>query len=185
MRSDSERLVLEPTAISVVSAGARADPSALPGTVTLGGEAEGAAAMYLRFAPEWVSYAAVESAFLLLEPMPSTLVDREDVEVVVWRVSEDWNAAEVSWRSQPDVSPPRARGIARSSPPSTLRIDVTNVVRYLKEHRRSDHGIAVKASAQGAHGATYATGATGDVGPRLEVYVHAAGAPGSRTSESR
>jgi hypothetical protein len=86
-------------------------------------------------------------------------------------VHERWTPDELTWLKQPSVVPPSSSGIARSSPPSPLRIDVTEIVSYLREHTESDFGIALK-SGSGEHGgASFATGASGGRAPRLEVYA--------------
>ncbi len=170
VRTDATRVVLEPTSIAAVAA----TPAApLGGHVTFGSAGDGAAALYLSFPPAWSSWRRIESAFLLLQPSPATRAGPEDVSVVAWRIREEWAPETVSWRDQPDVSHPTARGIARVAPPVTLRIDVTDIVRHAQREPRGHRGIAVKASAGDGHGATFATGTTSGGGPRLELYVHA------------
>ena len=53
-----------------------------------------------------------------------------------------------------------------------LRIDVTEIVRYLAAHPESDRGIALVASSGDGYGASFSTGAGGGRAPRLEVYLH-------------
>jgi hypothetical protein len=166
---DSQRLVLEPTAIAVVSA-ERSYETGLPPGVTFGSSTEGAAAIYLRFAPTTTDPLRIQSAFLLLEPLPGTLPS-DDVSVDVWRVRESWKPERLSWLSQPKLAPPRGEGIARSRPPSTLRIDVTSIVAYLAENGENDFGMALESGSGDGAGASYATGAAGGRTPRLEVYL--------------
>jgi hypothetical protein len=166
---DTRRFVLTPAAIGVVSAELPSHP--LPSAVTFGSAAEGPSALYLKFSLAWHSFKEIDNAFLLLEPMPGTAPDIADVPVVAARVASPWKPEELGFWTQPKLAPPRARGIARSSPKTTLRVDVTEIARFLKQHRTSDHGIALKASRSATHGASYATGVSGGRAPRLELYV--------------
>jgi hypothetical protein len=169
---DSRRLVAEPTTIAVLSSRSHTRPSGLPGTVTFGGSAEGASALYLRFPPVWQRAKRIEAAFIVLDPMPGTLPSNDDVTVEAWRVRERWDASELTWLTQPSLVPPSSSGIARSSPPLPLRIDVTDIVSYLRAHGKSDFGIALKSGSGDHGGASFATGANGGRAPRLEVYAH-------------
>jgi hypothetical protein len=168
--SDTRRIVATPQAIAVVSADQPGPNVELPPAITFGGRA-GAAALYLDFAPEWLGARSLESAFLILEPMPGTHRGASDVEVHAWRVTGAWQASELSWLAQPRRAPPSAIGIARAAPPMPLRVDVTSIVRYFAQHPRSDRGIVLKAGGSGALGASFATGAAGGNAPRLELYV--------------
>jgi hypothetical protein len=182
VRADTRRIVVGASRIAVVSSRASAPPRAatasdreLPGAVRFGSAELGASALIVSFAsafePVWARAREVDSAFLILEPMPGAAVGTADIEVAALRVSEKWDAAKVSWRSQPRAGLPSSRGLARSSPPSTLRIDVTELVRYERTRARQHHGIAVRAAGGSDLGAAFATGATLGVGPRLEVYL--------------
>jgi hypothetical protein len=51
-----------------------------------------------------------------------------------------------------------------------LRIDVTELVRYLRDHPLDDHGMVLKADGSGPRGAAFATGATVGRLPVLELY---------------
>ncbi len=167
---DSQRLVFEPERIAVLSA-TRSYGSGMPPAVTFGSRAEGASALYVRFSPTTGDPSRIQSAFLLLEPLVGTLPG-SDVDVQVWRVREPWEPQRLSWLAQPELAPPRGRGIARSRPPSTLRIDVTTIVQYLAKHPESDFGMALKSGSGDDAGASFATGAAGGHGPELEVYLH-------------
>jgi hypothetical protein len=169
--ADSLRLVAEPAKIAVISSRARPRADSLPPAVTFGGSAEGAAALYLVFPPVWRKAKHIEAAFVVLDPMPGTLPSNEDVTVEAWRVRERWDPSELSWIKQPGLTPPSSSGIARSSPPSPLRIDVTAIVSHLYSHGESDFGMVVKSGSGDAGGASFATGASGGRAPRLEVYA--------------
>jgi hypothetical protein len=168
--ADTTRLVVRPSAMALVSSAAHREGDALPTAVALGSRVEGAIALYLRFEPVWRGKPPVASAFMLLEPMAGTQPGLGEVPVSIWRVQEDWEGEQLTWLRQPRVGPPEARGLARSSPPTTLRIEVTELVHYLQQHPYGDHGLALKAPGDRPHGASYATGAGGGVGPRLELY---------------
>lgn len=168
--ADTRRLVALPSELAVIGASSPETRGELPPSVTFGSP-HGGSALYLRFEPLWRSARKVESAFLVLEPMAGVPRGPEDVPVRVWRVGEDWNAGELHWLAQPALLPPSARGIARTSPPMPLRVDVTEIVRYYKQHERSDHGFALRASGSSDVGASFATGSIGGTAPRLELYV--------------
>lgn len=169
--SDSIRLTAEPSGMVVVKQNGEASPTTLPSSVAFGSERDGTTALYLRFPAVWRQARRIESAFLVLDPMPGTLPARGDVEVEAWRVREPWRDEELSYLGQPLLGPPSSSGIARSAPPSVLRIDVTEIVSYLHAHPDSDHGIALKCRASAGGGASYATGTSGGRAPRLEVYA--------------
>ena len=167
--ADTRRLVALPSAMAVIEADQPESDGELPPAITFG-SAHGASALYLRFAPLWRGAKSIESAFLVLEPMPGTRRGPNDVEVDVWRVGGAWSPDELEWLAQPELVPPRARGLARAAPPMPLRIDVTEIVRYFAANERSDHGFALRAGS-GELGASFATGASGGAAPRLELYV--------------
>jgi hypothetical protein len=127
--------------------------------------------MYLRFEPVWRGASSIDSAFILLEPATGASPG-PDVTVSAWRVRERWSQGGVPWLEQPELAPPSANGIARSAPPSVLRIDVTEIVRYLKAHPESDRGMALVAGAGDGYGASFTTGAGRGRAPRLEVYLY-------------
>lgn len=168
--ADSQRLVLEPIEMAVVEGRAR-EPGELPAAITFGSSASTTATLYLRFPHVWRDRPRVEAAFVILEPMAATFGSSDDVDVGAWRVGERWESAALALAKQPALLPPRGRGIARSAPPSPLRIDVTALVRYLAKNPANDHGIALRASPGDSAGASFATGTSGGRSPRLEIYV--------------
>jgi hypothetical protein len=171
----SDRVVLDAVAIAVVSS---SDPNAhsLPPTVSFGSAMSGNVTIYLRFADDWKQGGEILSAFLLLEPTPSTYPDPDDTTLDVWTVHEAWQPEGVTWRNRPRIGIPHRPALARSSPPTLLRIDVTEIARHL-QGRPGDFGLAVAASAGPAYGATFYTGAAGGVPPRLELYLRRREAP--------
>jgi hypothetical protein len=88
----------------------------------------------------------------------------------VWRIRDAWNKKLDPLRP-PRLAPPSSAGLARGGPALPLRIDVTEIVRWLDRHPRSDHGVAVSAASVDDHGASFATGGSVGLGPRLELYV--------------
>lgn len=168
--ADSQRLVVEPEAMAVVE-GRQREPGELPAAVTFGSSAGTTATLYLRFPGVWRDKRRIEAAFVILEPMAATFGSNEDVPVDAWRVAERWQPHALTLASQPELGLPRGRGIARSAPPGPLRIDVTALVRHLAKNTASDHGIALRAAAGDAAGASFATGVAGGRSPRLEIYV--------------
>jgi len=165
---DTRRLVLEPIELSVLSA-ERAAGDALPGAVAFGRRAGGRTSLYMRFEPRWRGQ-HLQSAFLLLDPMPGTPQTGRDVPVGAWRVQEAWRR-NMSPLRPAKLALPRSAAVARTGPALPLRVDITEIIRWLDEHPRSDHGVALAADGVDEHGATFATGATVGLGPRLELYV--------------
>lgn len=163
-----QRLVAEVTELAVIASGAEFG-DAVPGAVMLGAERVGTVELLLRFEPVWRDGPRVEQAFLLLDPLPQSRSAAQAVDVDVWRIEDRWSRREVTWRDQPELNYPRAMGIARSNG-APLRIDVTTIVEYLKEHPAHDHGLALRATAAHPTGVPYATGAAGGAAPRIEVY---------------
>jgi hypothetical protein len=166
---DTRRLVAEPSEMVVVDR--KGVARELGPALVLGSRVRGTTTLYLRFDAVWHRARDIESAFLLLEPMPGTPPDGSDVPVEVWRVRERWSPAGLTRVVQPALGPPSAAGVARASPPQTLRIDVTAIIRHLAEHPTSDQGLALRASGGAGHGASFGTGAAGFGPPRLEVYL--------------
>lgn len=167
--ADTRRVVVAPRAMAVVSAAEHAS-SELPAAVTFGSSA-GGAALYLEFPEAWRGARRIESAFLVLEPLPGTPRGPTDVEVRVWRVGGDWAPDSLSWLDQPSLVPPSASGLARAAPALPLRVDVTAIVAHFAEHERGYHGLALRSGGGDDVGASFATGASGGVAPRLELYV--------------
>lgn len=164
----TRRVVVEPRALAVVNGGLA--PTSPPAVVTFGGAA-GRTTLLLAFEPAWRGAKRVESAFLLLEPAAGTVPASTDVDVTAFRVRERWDAERLDARHLPQLSLPRARGIARTSPPLPLRIDVTELIAYLHQHPHADRGLALRAAGGSGHGASYSTGAGSGRPPRLELYL--------------
>jgi hypothetical protein len=172
----TERIVSQPRALAVVRSDGHSEREA-PISVNLGGSAGGASTFYLVFDPIWQSDTKLDSAFLLLDPMPGALASPSDVELVVFRVLEEWDLASLSATTEPALGLPSSRGIARGSPMSTTRIDVTELVRYAMKHPYSHYGWAIRAGQSHDAGISVATGIAGAMGPRLELYVAEPGTP--------
>lgn len=165
---DSQRLVAEVTEFAVIASEGDFGGT-LPGFVALGAERTGTLELLLKFDPIWRKGGRVEQAFLLLDALPQSRSASTRVAVDVWRVEHPWSRADVTWMSQPELGYPTARGIA-SSNGAPLRIEVTDLVKYLREHPAHDYGLALRASAAHATGVSYATGVAGGSAPRIEVY---------------
>lgn len=161
------RVVLEPTQVTVVDRHAEVGEP-LPSTVTFGSHQGGKTLLYLRFAPT-PRRGRLRAAFLVLEPAVGAAQGSVDVSVTAWRIVERWQQGEVSWLAPLALEPPSARGIARPSPASVLRVDVTQLVEA-STRQQSDHGIALVSSGGADLGASYATGGGLGARPRLELY---------------
>jgi len=169
--SDAERRVAEPSRMVVLSDAHESGSEPLPPGVTFGAEHRGSTALFLEFPPVWRGAHEIEAAFLVLEPLAGAQPSSEDVRVTAWRVRGRWNERDLTRLRRPELAPPNADGIARTAPPTPLRIDVTDIVSYLSKNPRSDFGIALESGGGSGTGATYATGASGGRAPRLEVYT--------------
>jgi hypothetical protein len=159
---------LAPADIAVVCASQHR--ASLPAAVTLGSRTVGAVALYLRFVLPAAGTAHLERAFLRLEPMAAVAPSTGRVPVQVWRVGRPWALSSLGWLSQPPARPPGSQGLARTDPPQSLRIDVTELVRYLRDHPLDDHGMVLQASGTSPRGAVFATGSGAGKMPVLELY---------------
>jgi hypothetical protein len=166
----SRRIVTEAARMAVVSSRAHPRAGELPTAVVFGSRAEGSVGLYLDFEPAWPKGRRIESAFVLLDPMPGTPVGSRDVRVDAWRVKGAWDEQSLTWLRQPPLGRPHSQGIARSAPPSVLRIDVTALARAVHDGTRSYHGIALRSRDIGSVGASFSTGIGGGQAPRLEIY---------------
>ena len=164
----SQRWVLAPSALSVLS-GARA-VEGVPGEVTFGG-AGGRSALYLQFPSEWQNRGVPVAAFLALETREDAIADSTPVTLEVWRVRSPWQAAALrTWSDKPNLAPPFAR--MRTTPTlQEVRIDVTELTRFMALNPTQSEGFAVLAESGAGHGASYATGMQGGRAPRLELYL--------------
>jgi hypothetical protein len=125
--------------------------------------------LLLGFAPIWRG-ARVESAFLVLEPLPAAAAG-DDVPLEVLRVQNPWASIHAPGQRQSLFALPKAHGIGRPLPGMAVRLDVTEIVRYLARNPERDHGFAVRAGRDVQKGLTISTGLGGAPAPRLDVYV--------------
>ena len=180
------RLVGPAAEVAVVRA--RRTGAGLPSTVTLGGPESTAELLLVRFPRSWASFeigrAEIDAAFLLLSPAASADPTGADVQLQVALAAADW--APGTLKRAPGARAPKSAGLARTRPPSLLRLDVTAQLKALQAPGANDHGLLVRgeaaadsapagSSAAGSsaalpdRGATYLTGADGEL-PRLDVY---------------
>jgi hypothetical protein len=187
----SQRLVLDAEQVAVVrepsdGPGAGNTGTGLPPTVTFGGPPASNQELLVRFPRGWTAL-EIDSAFLLLEPAPDADPTGADVPVRVALAASAWSPG--SSAHAPGERGPQSAGLARTRPPSVLRVDVTAQLQALQaqgrghgrtdrssqrgadrsEDRHSDYGLVVRAAQTSRRGATYQTGAEG-VLPRLDVY---------------
>ncbi len=168
MPAASERTVLAPSSLAVLSSSR--DYAGAPSAITFGG-VSGRSALYLRFPAEWRARGAPRRAFIALEPQADAPPSSEPVRIEAWRVLRDWRADELKrWSDKPELAPPYAATQASSSPASTLRLDVTELVQFAASNPELDHGIALIATGGSGHGLSFATGANGGSPPTLELY---------------
>jgi len=164
----SGRSVLLPSALAVVEQGHTHDGA--PGAITFGA-ASGRSALYLRFPSEWRASGAPLRAFIALEPRDDALPGSEPVRIEAWRVRNAWRAESLhDWSDKPELAPPHASILVTNSPATTLRIDVTELLRFAASNPELDHGIALVATGGSGHGASFATGISGGRAPELELY---------------
>jgi hypothetical protein len=161
----SQRLVLDATAVAVVRTKAGRQ-SALPPTVRLGGPTSQSEGLLVHFPAHWHEL-DIASAFLLLEPALDAEPTASDVEVGVALAAAAWSSGILA--SVPASRGPTSAGLARTRPPSLLRIDVTLQLRELAKAPGSDRGLLIFATQPSPRGAIYSTGIDG-VAPRLDVY---------------
>jgi len=156
------RVVVEPASVAALGG-----PGSEAETAVLGQDA--AAAIYLRFDAGWKRRGAVLRAFLLILPAPDATRNADDVPIEVWKVQSAWSPPRIAVGIRPNLGPPHARGIVRSSPPMVARVDVTALAAALAS-TDTDDGVAVLAGATGDRGVGLRTGSSGGA-PKLEVYL--------------
>jgi hypothetical protein len=158
----STRVVVGPTRSAVVRGeGVGRD---LPATVTFGGPGPLNEQLLLRFPEAWADL-EVEAAFLELHPASEAEPSGSDVPVRVYLAAAAWSGGVVG--QAPAHRAPESLGLARTGPPTPLRIDVTALIRA--PGNQGAHGLLLRSADTRARGATYLTGADG-LGPRLDVY---------------
>lgn len=169
VRLDTVRTVLSPSRMAIVGGPAADLPTALPGSVRLGGRAGTPSRLLLAF--ELPAVDELDTAWLLLEPLAGALQPAADSELAAWRVTEPWRPGVLAPLAAPALAPPRGTGLARSRVPTTIRVDVTAIVRHWLEHPRAAQGLALAGESTAPLGVTLATGVCGGGGPRLELYA--------------
>ena len=170
------RLVLEPADVAVLSAGSRRE-GGLPATVTFGGAAGDE--LLVRFGGSWRPHDVV-AAFLVLDPATGAEPSADDVQLVVAPAARAWSSRGARTSS---ARAPAAQALARTRPPTPVRIDVTTLVRELRGNGDA-HGFVVRAAGPTARGAAYFTGADG-LPPRLDLYLRARPVPPRGADASR
>lgn len=139
-------------------------------SITFGSHGIGGAAAFLRFDPIWSDLSRIDAAFVVLDPLAGTSSTASDVPIDAWRVLEAWKRSDLAWTHKPDLGRPHSRALARSGPPTTLRVDVTAWARYAKTHPDTDHGVALEAGGGPGPGNSFSTGLGTGAAPTLEVY---------------
>lgn len=164
----SERAVITPSGLAVLASGQSYE--GVPGAVAFG-STHGRSALYLSFPAEWRAHGAPLRAFIALEPQTDAPPLEEPIRIEAWRIRNDWHPDALhDWSDKPELAPPYASATIPSSPAGTLRIDVTELIRFAANNPELDHGIALIAKGGSGHGAAFATGINGGTPPRLEIY---------------
>lgn len=165
----AQRVVLEPTALAVVSSkdASSQDRADIP----FGKSALGELVVLLQFPAPFTDTTNILSAYLIMDPAPGAIPGPAPVELRVARILAPWSTQDVDWATLPSLSSVESTFQASIWAGRTLRLDVTEQVRRWREHRRDDHGLAVLAAPQNDVGATYSLGLVGGNGPRLDVYL--------------
>ncbi len=161
----SQRLRLGPSRIAVA---ASSYSPGLAASVTLGRSADDPTALYLKFDLD-PKRRPIAAAFLLLDPQGGT-ARGGDLTLEVSRAANAWSAPAFAWDDQPGFAAPTAQGLASASAVSEIRVDVTEVARFLAQYPDKDFGVAVRAEQETEVGLTLATGVDGGRAPSLDVY---------------
>jgi hypothetical protein len=179
--AETLRYVVAPADLAVVaSGGSGGGGEELPATIALGRGSSGTVVLLMRFTPTWKD-AEVQRAFVLLDAVPGAMPGTEPITFEMARVRDPWQPSVVSWGRQPRLDVPIAGGSVHPRPsPQTrtegatgavIRVDVTPLVRALRQRGADDHGIALLARGDDAYGTVVAMAGSQGAGPRLEVYV--------------
>lgn len=162
------RVVLAAEAIAVLSK--HGPVSGLPERVQFGG-ALGQNALLLRFPGAEHAAGPPALAFLTLLKADGEAPDPTPVKLEAWRVSSDWQADELrTWAELPELALPESQLEFESAPEPTVRIDVTELLRFAAAHPNRDFGIALLARGGSGTGVSFTTGMSGGRAPLLELY---------------
>jgi hypothetical protein len=168
--SQSQRVVLEPTSVALVTS-RQQDDGFQSADIPFGRESAGHVALLLSFPAPFGETSQIRSAFVVLDPMPGSLPGPAPVELRLARIVSPWTPQEAAWSTLPRMSGVEGTFLASTWGSRRLWIDVTEQVRRWRDHRSDDHGLAVIAAPQNPVGASYALGIAGGRGPRLDVYL--------------
>lgn len=147
----------------------------LPGsghsTLTMGGRGVGDAEILLVFEHQLPLDAKIESAWILLDPAEAATTASDWIEIEARDVPAAFRSDELDWARRPALGRPVSTTRTRGAEGSSLRLDVTDLVRAWLHAGRREGRVALVARSAADLGATFTTGLGIGLGPRLEVYV--------------
>ncbi|HET9956961.1 MAG TPA: hypothetical protein VFQ61_20835 [Polyangiaceae bacterium] len=153
-----------PTAIAV----AQHSPHEIASSVTLGGEHESDATLYLRF-PAGSADRALLLAWLVLDLRESTR-SSEPVTLEIGRARGPFSSGGLRPTEQPGLTPPLVEYRIESGATGPLRVNVTELVQYFERHAQRAPILAIRARNTRGAGVTLSTGVDGGRAPRLDAY---------------
>jgi len=165
---DARRVVVFPGDVAAVAENLAGGAHA---TLPLGGRSAGDAAVYLAFVHGLDRDDDVEAAWVVVEPAAGAVTASAWIEVEARDIPRAFASASVDWARRPQTARPSSRARTRGAAGSTLRVDVTDLVRGWIANNRRDGRVALVADADADVGATFSTGLGAGPAPRLEIYL--------------
>ena len=162
---ESKRIVLSPTALTVVDRSGGSDVEAV---VALGTSRRGETRVLLQFEAGFGPEVEVQRAFLVLHGEQSALGPSSEVVLEAAPILSAWSPASTSWGRQPSLGLPTASLRLSRANKAPLRFDVTESLRSV---RNRQYGLAIVGTGSDPIGVRVDLGAGAPRGPRLEVFI--------------
>lgn len=161
----ARRIVVKPVDLAYVRRGEGAD-GAVPPLFALGRDS---AALLLRFSVALPEATNIIEAYVVLHRSDAVDDDPSPISLHATRIVDAWQGRSTSWGLQPRQAETRTPStLVEPGGPSTVRLDVRDLVRQWPKHDPRDHGIAIVADNDTRTGTTFALV---QAEPFLELYL--------------
>ena len=166
----TRRAVMAPSRMAVSYRHGSDHGPAVPSEVTFGDPRLGDAALYLRFDVPWHELGRVQSAFLVLRPLPAGLPAPRPLPLEVRLARGDFSPGVLPWRRRPGLESGVGRALAPGRGELPLRIDVTQLLRGRRSPSRAAVTVALFSTEPSAHGIAYGLHGHAAGSPELSLY---------------
>lgn len=168
--TEAPRLTFEPVDLAYITGEGVQGPAELDEALVIGQRGH-SAQLVMRFAVSWPEGERLQRALLVMDPLPRCAPQPGRVRLELAHVTAPWLSGALTEAQRPELSLPMHAGEIRVTPPSPLRLDVTEVVRDWAAHRKRHHGLALSGVGDSPSGACFTSGVAWGQGPRLEIYL--------------